>query len=48
MKAVVWKARKKLRIEKVNDPSIREPTNAIVRVTSLGRDAAARLLQTEP
>jgi threonine dehydrogenase-like Zn-dependent dehydrogenase len=34
--AVVWKARKKLRIEKVKDPSIQEPTDAIVRVTATG------------
>ena len=34
MKAVVWHGRRDVRVETVPDPAIREPTDAIVRVTS--------------
>ena len=34
MKAVVWKGRRKVKVERVKDPVIREPTDAIVRVTA--------------
>jgi threonine dehydrogenase-like Zn-dependent dehydrogenase len=36
MKAVVWHGREDVRTETVPDPTIREPTDAIVRVTSTG------------
>ena len=36
MKAVVWHGRHDVRVESVPDPSIREPTDAIVRLTSSG------------
>src|SRR3954470_24143178 len=34
MKAVVWHGREDVRTETVNDPTIQEPTDAIVRITS--------------
>jgi threonine dehydrogenase-like Zn-dependent dehydrogenase len=34
MKAVVWHGREDVRVDEVADPSIREPTDAIIRVTS--------------
>jgi len=34
MKAVVWNGRRDVRVETVADPELREPTDAIVRVTS--------------
>jgi threonine dehydrogenase-like Zn-dependent dehydrogenase len=36
MRAVVWHGRKDVRTESVPDPTIQEPTDAIVRVTSSG------------
>jgi threonine dehydrogenase-like Zn-dependent dehydrogenase len=36
MKAVVWNGRRDVRVETVADPQLREPTDAIVRVTSSG------------
>ncbi|MGB0100235.1 MAG: zinc-dependent alcohol dehydrogenase [Nocardioides sp.] len=36
MKAVTWQGRKDMRVEEVPDPSIQEPTDAIVRITSTG------------
>ena len=36
MKAVVWRGKRDVRVETVPDPEIREPTDAIVRVTSSG------------
>jgi threonine dehydrogenase-like Zn-dependent dehydrogenase len=36
MKAVVWHGRQDVRTETVPDPTIREPTDAIVRITSTG------------
>jgi threonine dehydrogenase-like Zn-dependent dehydrogenase len=36
MKALVWHGRRDVRVETVPDPSIQEPTDAIVRVTSSG------------
>jgi threonine dehydrogenase-like Zn-dependent dehydrogenase len=36
MKAVVWHGREDVRVEEVPDPTIEEPTDAIVRVTSSG------------
>jgi threonine dehydrogenase-like Zn-dependent dehydrogenase len=36
MKAVTWHGRRDVRVEQVADPAIREPTDAIVRVTSSG------------
>ena len=36
MKALVWHGRRDVRVETVPDPEIREPTDAIVRVTSSG------------
>ena len=34
MKAVVWHGKEDVRVDKVPDPTIREPTDAIVRITS--------------
>ncbi len=34
MKAVTWHGQQDLRVEEVDDPSIREPTDAVVRITS--------------
>ena len=34
MKALVWNGRRDVRVEQVPDPSIQEPTDAIIRVTS--------------
>jgi threonine dehydrogenase-like Zn-dependent dehydrogenase len=36
MKAVTWHGRRDVRVEEVPDPFVREPTDAIVRVTSSG------------
>src|SRR3954449_3790182 len=36
MKAVTWHGRRDVRVDNVPDPAIREPTDAIVRVTSSG------------
>src|ERR1043166_3291485 len=36
MKAVTWHGKRDVRVETVPDPSIQEPTDAIVRVTSSG------------
>ena len=36
MKAVTWQGRKDMRVEEVPDPTIVEPTDAIVRITSTG------------
>jgi threonine dehydrogenase-like Zn-dependent dehydrogenase len=36
MKAVTWQGRRDVRVETVPDPTIQEPTDAIVRITSTG------------
>jgi threonine dehydrogenase-like Zn-dependent dehydrogenase len=36
MKALTWQGKRDVRIENVPDPSLREPTDAIIRVTSSG------------
>jgi threonine dehydrogenase-like Zn-dependent dehydrogenase len=36
MKAVAWHGRRDVRVDTVPDPAIREPTDAIVRITSTG------------
>jgi threonine dehydrogenase-like Zn-dependent dehydrogenase len=36
MKAVTWHGRRDVRVDNVDDPSIKDPTDAIVRVTSSG------------
>ena len=36
MKAVTWHGKRDVRVEEVPDPSIQEPTDAIVRITSSG------------
>jgi len=36
MKAVVWHGRRDVRVEKVPDPKIEQPTDAIVKITSTG------------
>ena len=36
MKAVTWHGRKDMRVEEVPDPSIEEPTDVIIKVTSTG------------
>src|ERR1044072_5343423 len=36
MKAVTWQGKRDVRVETVPDPTIQEPTDAIVRITSTG------------
>ncbi|WP_028642351.1 zinc-dependent alcohol dehydrogenase [Nocardioides sp. URHA0020] len=36
MKAVTWQGRRDMRVEEVPDPILKEPTDAIIRVTSTG------------
>src|SRR3954465_13902063 len=36
MKAVVWHGRRDVRVDEVADPSVREPTDAVIRITSTG------------
>ena len=36
MKAVVWHGKRDVRVERVPDPQVREPTDAVVRITSTG------------
>ncbi|SFK58252.1 zinc-dependent alcohol dehydrogenase [Streptomyces pini] len=36
MKAVVWHGRRDVRVDEVPDPAVREPTDAVVRITSSG------------
>jgi threonine dehydrogenase-like Zn-dependent dehydrogenase len=36
MKALTWQGRRDVRVENVPDPALREPTDAIIRVTSSG------------
>src|SRR5690348_16536605 len=36
MKALTWQGKRDVRVETVPDPTIREPTDAIVRITSSG------------
>ena len=36
MKAVTWQGRRDVRVEEVPDPIIKEPNDAIVRITSSG------------
>jgi threonine dehydrogenase-like Zn-dependent dehydrogenase len=36
MKAVTWQGRRKVTVEEVADPVLREPTDAVIRVTSTG------------
>ncbi|MTE21792.1 alcohol dehydrogenase catalytic domain-containing protein [Streptomyces sp. TRM43335] len=36
MKAVVWHGRRDVRVDEVPDPTVREPTDAVVRITSSG------------
>ncbi|MCZ2527059.1 zinc-dependent alcohol dehydrogenase [Streptomyces sp. HB2AG] len=36
MKAVVWHGRRDVRVEEVPDPAVKEPTDAVVRITSSG------------
>jgi threonine dehydrogenase-like Zn-dependent dehydrogenase len=36
MRAVTWHGRRDVRVEEVPDPTIREPTDAIVRITTTG------------
>ena len=36
MKAVTWQGRRDMRVEEVPDPSIKEPDDAIIKVTSTG------------
>ena len=36
MRAVTWQGRRDVRVETVPDPSIKESTDAIVRITSTG------------
>src|SRR3954453_5027511 len=36
MKAVVWHGRRDVRVDEVPDPALKEPTDAIVRITSSG------------
>ena len=36
MKAVTWHGKRDVRVEEVPDPAIKEPTDAIIRITSTG------------
>ena len=36
MKAVTWQGRKDMRVEEVPDPTIQEPTDAIIKITTTG------------
>jgi len=36
MKAVVWHGKRDVRVDEVKDPVIREPNDAIIKVTSSG------------
>jgi threonine dehydrogenase-like Zn-dependent dehydrogenase len=36
MKALTWHGRRDVRVDTVPDPTIREPNDAIIRVTSTG------------
>ncbi|PXY20455.1 glutathione-dependent formaldehyde dehydrogenase [Prauserella sp. PE36] len=36
MKAVTWQGKRNVRVEEVPDPQVREPTDAVIRVTSTG------------
>jgi threonine dehydrogenase-like Zn-dependent dehydrogenase len=36
MRAVTWHGKRDVRVETVPDPEIRDPTDAIVRITSTG------------
>ena len=36
MKAVTWHGRRDVRVEEVPDPILKEPNDAIVRITSSG------------
>ncbi|MFF5991589.1 zinc-dependent alcohol dehydrogenase [Prauserella flavalba] len=36
MKAVTWQGKRDVRVEEVPDPRVREPTDAVIRVTSTG------------
>ena len=36
MRAVTWQGRRKVTVESVPDPIIKEPTDAIIKVTSTG------------
>lgn len=36
MKAVTWQGRRDVRVEEVPDPKIKEPTDAVIRITSTG------------
>src|SRR3712207_971930 len=36
MKAVVWHGKRDVRVDEVPDPTIQEPTDAVVRITSTG------------
>ena len=36
MKAAVWHGRRDVRVDEVPDPAVREPTDAVVRITSAG------------
>ena len=36
MKAAVWHGKRDVRVDTVPDPTIQEPTDAIVRITSTG------------
>ena len=36
MKAVTWQGRRDVRVEEVPDPVIKEPNDAIVKITSTG------------
>jgi Alcohol dehydrogenase GroES-associated len=53
MKAVTWHGRRDVRVDEVPDPTIEQPTDAIIRVTSTaicgrrrpGRDPLQHLLR---
>ena len=46
MKAVTWHGRRDVRVEDVPDPILKEPTDAIVRITSSGQWLDLHLYET--
>ena len=43
MKAVTWHGRRDMRVEEVPDPTIEQPTDAIVRITTTAICGTSRM-----
>jgi threonine dehydrogenase-like Zn-dependent dehydrogenase len=48
VKAVVWHGDEDVRVENVDDPRIKKPSDAIVRITSTAISAAPTCTSTAP